>query len=48
MGGIASERTLLFLAAGLSWTQLTGEITNLDRIAFFDGFSVKKMYSTLH
>jgi len=42
MGGVASDRTLLFLAAGLSWTQLTGETTNLDSIAFFNGFGLAK------
>jgi len=42
IGGIAANRTLLFLAGGLSWANITGSTTNLDSIAFFDDFSVKK------
>jgi len=41
-GGIASGRTLLFLAAGLSWTDISGTTTNLDSVPFFDSFSVSK------
>jgi len=39
-GGIAADRTLLFLAAGLSWVNITGSTTNLDNIPFFNGFNV--------
>jgi len=41
-GGIAADRTLLFLAAGLSWVNITGSTTNLDSIAFFNSFNVSK------
>lgn len=39
-GGIAADRTLLFLAAGVSWTNITGSNTNVDAIAFFHSFNV--------
>jgi opacity protein-like surface antigen len=39
-GGIAADRTLLFLAAGLSWSNIMGKTTNLDSIAFFHSFNV--------
>jgi outer membrane immunogenic protein len=42
MGGIAAERTLLFLTAGMSWANITGHVNNLDSIAFFNSFSVQK------
>ncbi|MES2218731.1 MAG: outer membrane beta-barrel protein [Pseudomonadota bacterium] len=35
IGGIAADRTLLFLAAGMSWTNITGSITNTSGIPFF-------------
>jgi opacity protein-like surface antigen len=41
-GGIAVDRALFFLAAGLSWVQITGDTTNLDSIVFSNSFSVKK------
>ena len=41
-GGIAADRTLLFLAAGISWVKITGTTTNLDSIPFFNSFSVAK------
>jgi len=41
-GGIAANRTLVFLAAGLSWSRVTGKTSNLDGIPFNDGFSVTK------
>jgi opacity protein-like surface antigen len=41
-GGIVANRTLLFLAAGLSWINLTGSTTNLDGDPFFNSFSVNK------
>jgi len=42
IGGIAADRTLLFLAAGMSWANITGHVTNLDGIPFFNSFSVSK------
>lgn len=42
IGGIAADRTLLFFAAGLSWTNVKGSTTNIDGIPFFDSFSVSK------
>lgn len=41
-GGIAAERTLLFLAAGLAWVNIAGDVNNLDSIPFFNSFSVSK------
>lgn len=47
MGGIGADRTLLFLAAGFSWTNISGKVTNLDGIPFFNSFSLdKKMLGT--
>ncbi len=40
LGGIAADRTLFFMTAGLSWVNISGTTTNLDTIAFFNGFSV--------
>lgn len=40
IGGIAVNRTFLFLAAGFSWVSIAGKTRNLDSIAFFDSFSV--------
>lgn len=42
IGGIAADRTLLFIAAGLSWVNLSGNTTNVDGIPFFNSFSVAK------
>lgn len=42
IGGIAADRTLLFLAAGLSWTKINGSMRNTDGIPFFHSFSVAK------
>ena len=42
IGGIAADRTLLFLAAGLSWTNITGNVTNQSTVPFFNSFSVSK------
>lgn len=42
MAGIAADRTLLFLAAGLSWFDITGNVVNEDGIPFFDAFSVRQ------
>jgi len=42
IGGIAADRTLLFLAAGLSWANIAGSTTNLDDVAFFNSFNVNK------
>ena len=42
IGGIAADKTLLFLAAGFSWTSLSGSVTNTDGIPFFTGFSLNR------
>lgn len=42
VGGIAADRTFLFLAAGLSLTDITGSVVNQDGIPFFNAFSVAK------
>jgi outer membrane immunogenic protein len=42
IGGIAADRTLLFVAAGLSWSNLAGNVTNLNGVPFFNSFSVNK------
>ncbi|MFZ2315262.1 MAG: outer membrane beta-barrel protein [Gammaproteobacteria bacterium] len=42
MGGIAADRTLLFVSAGLSWANISGSTTNQDSIAFFNGFNTDK------
>lgn len=42
MGGIAADRTLLFVALGLAEANITGSITNADGIPFFDYFSVSQ------
>lgn len=38
IGGINAERTLLFLAAGLSYVDIDGKVRNKNSIAFFTGF----------
>lgn len=42
IGGIAADKTLLFLAAGLSWVHITGGVKNVDGLPFFDSFSISK------
>ncbi len=42
VGGISAGKTFLFLAAGISGVSVAGDITNLDTVPFFNGFSVKK------
>jgi outer membrane immunogenic protein len=42
IGGIAADRTLLFLTAGLSWTDISGTTTNVSSIPFFNSFNVSK------
>ena len=42
MGGIAADRTLLFLAAGLSWANIAGTMTSMDDVPFFNEFSTSK------
>ncbi len=42
MGGIATDKTLLFLAAGLSWADITGNMTSLNGIPFFHSFNTGK------
>lgn len=42
MGGIAADRVLLFLAAGMSWTNIEGNVTSLIGLPFFNSFNVSK------
>ena len=42
MGGIAADRTLLFLAAGVSWANITGRMTNIGGIPYFEAFKLNK------
>lgn len=42
IGGIAADRTLLFIGAGMAWTHFTGSITNTDGVPFFNSFAVDK------
>jgi len=42
MGGIAVDRALMFLAAGLSWSTLSDSMTSLDGVPFFTGFNDSK------
>lgn len=47
IGGIAADKTLLFLAAGFSYTNISGNVTTTDAIPFFNAFSVhKKAFGT--
>jgi outer membrane immunogenic protein len=39
LGGIAADRTLLFMAAGLSWTNVEGSTTNTAGLPFFNNTS---------
>lgn len=41
-GGIAADRTLLFVAAGLSWVNLSGSVTNVDGLPFFNTYQLSK------
>ena len=41
-GGIAADRALLFIAAGLSWVNITGSVTNVAGVPFFNSFNVSK------
>ena len=40
IGGIAVDRTLLFLAAGLSWANITGNITSQSGTPFFKSLKI--------
>lgn len=42
IAGIAADKTFVFLAAGFSWTDISGSITNMDGIPFFNSLSVSK------
>lgn len=42
LGGIAADRTLLFLAAGLSWVKISGSTVNQSGAPFFNSFSLNK------
>jgi opacity protein-like surface antigen len=41
-GGIAADRTLLFLAAGMSWSTISGSVTSVDGAPFFNSFNLNK------
>ena len=41
-GGIAADKTLLFLAGGLSWVNISGGTNNVSGAPFFNSFSVSK------
>lgn len=42
IAGIAADKTFLFVAAGFSWTDISGSITNMDGIPFFNTLNVSK------
>ena len=42
IGGIAADKTLFFLAAGLSWTTVKGNMTSLESVPFFNSFDAGK------
>ena len=42
IGGIAADRALLFLAAGGSWINVSGNVVNEDGLPFFESFSLSK------
>lgn len=42
IAGIAADQMYLFLAAGFSWTDISGSITNMDGIPFFTSLSLSK------
>lgn len=42
LGGIAADRTLLFLAAGLSFANISGSTTSVNGTPFFNSFSMTK------
>jgi opacity protein-like surface antigen len=47
IGGMTADRVMLFLAAGLSYANISGTVTNLDAIAFFHAFNVSnKVFGT--
>lgn len=42
VGGIAVERTLFFIAAGLSSTHVSGSLVNMDGVPFFETLTLNK------
>lgn len=42
MAGLAADRLLLFLSGGVSYAHIDGTTRNLDSLAFFNKFSVRK------
>jgi outer membrane immunogenic protein len=42
MGGIAADKTLLFMSGGLSWTNIAGNFTSENGAPFFNTFNVGK------
>jgi outer membrane immunogenic protein len=41
IGGIAADRALLFLSAGVSWNRVDGNMTTLDSVPFFSTVHIK-------
>ena len=42
IGGLAADKTFLFMAAGLSWVNLTGTMTDVSSVPFFNSVSFDK------
>lgn len=42
IGGIATNKTLLFVSAGLSLTNISGNVVNQSTVPFFNSFNVDK------
>jgi outer membrane immunogenic protein len=42
IGGIAADRTLLFIAGGLSWTNITGSVSNQIGTPFLSSFNLNQ------
>jgi len=40
IGGIVADKTLLFLAAGFSYTNISGKTTSINSVPFFNAFNV--------
>lgn len=47
IGGIGADKTLLFLAAGVSWVKSSGEIINQDGLPFVASYSISKNAAAL-
>lgn len=42
LGGLAAEKTFLFIAAGFSWINITGSMTDIVSVPFFNSVSLDK------